>query len=90
MRGYVLLRSNPYMGTSDASGRVEFTNLPTGRHKFQIWHERAGYVPKVRVGPATASRKGRVSLLISKGKNEFGDVRISSEILAGSAVSSND
>ena len=69
MRGYVLLRSNPYMAKSDVNGRLEITNLPAGRHRFQLWHERAGYLRKMPFGSGTTDAKGRVTLTIDEGHN---------------------
>lgn len=76
MRGYVLLRSNPYMAKSDNDGRLEIKNLPTGQHKFQLWHERTGYLKNIRVGTATADSKGRVTIAIAAGNNDFPEIRI--------------
>ena len=76
MRGYILLRDNPYMAKSDEHGRFSINNLPTGKHTFQLWHERVGYLKHVQVGPTASDDKGRLTLTISVGDNGLPDVRL--------------
>ena len=40
MRGYLLVRESPYFAVSDENGSFHIANLPTGRLKFQMWHEK--------------------------------------------------
>jgi hypothetical protein len=39
MRGYLLVRENPYMQVSGKDGVVEIKHLPAGELEFQAWHE---------------------------------------------------
>jgi hypothetical protein len=41
---YVLPRDNPYMVITDLNGVFRIEKLPAGRHEFQVWHERIGYL----------------------------------------------
>lgn len=76
MHGYVLLRSNPYMAASDCSGRIEIKNLPTGRHRFQLWHERTGYVKNTRIGTTQTDSKGRVTIPIAEGNKQITEIHV--------------
>jgi len=64
------------MAKSDPDGRLEIKNLPIGRHEFQLWHERAGYLKNIRFRKAAADSKGRVTITIAEGNNVLPDVRI--------------
>ncbi|MEM6798199.1 MAG: hypothetical protein AAF589_01670, partial [Planctomycetota bacterium] len=46
MRGYLLVRDDPYMTVTDADGSFAIENLPAGEHQFQFWHE-TGYLKDV-------------------------------------------
>lgn len=69
MRGYVLLRANPYMAKTDANGRFLIRNLPVGEHRFQFWHERTGYLSKVQIGSRSTDARGRLKLKIKPAMN---------------------
>ncbi len=69
MRGYVVLRSNPYMAKTGADGRFHIKDLPVGRHVFQFWHERTGYLRNVRLGALFTDGKGRLTITIREGDN---------------------
>ncbi|MEM9186404.1 MAG: hypothetical protein AAGB00_07915 [Planctomycetota bacterium] len=82
MRGYVLIRSDPYMAVSGADGRFEITNLPAGEHQFQFWHE-TGYLKAASFAGGVADRRGRVRLAVpADGALDLGDVRVAAEGLA--------
>ncbi len=40
MHCIVLVMSNPYFATTDASGHYAITNVPPGTYKLKAWHER--------------------------------------------------
>ena len=82
MRGYVLIRSNPYMAKTDRDGRFAIENLPVGQHTFRLWHERAGYLRNVRIGSHTTDSKGRLSVAIVKGRNELADAQLPTNMFA--------
>ena len=44
MRTNVLIKDHPYTAVTDATGRFEIKDLPTGEQTFRVWHERPGYV----------------------------------------------
>ncbi|REJ94253.1 MAG: hypothetical protein DWQ34_09270 [Planctomycetota bacterium] len=76
MRGYILLRDNPYMAASDRHGRFSVKHLPAGEHTFQLWHERSGYLRNVQFGSQQSDAKGRVTLIIGEGANEASVTRL--------------
>jgi len=80
MRGYLLLRSNPYMAKTDTDGRFTIENLPVGRHVFRLWHERVGYLRNVTMGSLAVDSKGRLTVTIRKGQNELTDARLAPDL----------
>lgn len=71
MRGFVLLRSNPYMAKTDDQGRFTIDNVPAGARVLRFWHERIGYVRNVKIGPYQTDAKGRLTVTIRKGENKL-------------------
>ena len=44
MRSTLLVVDHPYATVTDANGRFEINDLPTGEQTFRVWHERPGYL----------------------------------------------
>ena len=44
MAAYHLPLDHEFFAVTDAKGKFEIKNLPAGTHKFNIWHEKAGYL----------------------------------------------
>jgi plastocyanin len=42
MRAYVVVAAHPYYRVTPGDGAFAFDNLPPGRYRLQIWHERLG------------------------------------------------
>ena len=81
MKSWVLIKDNPYMAVTDASGNFEIKNVPTGTWTFQVWHEKPGYITKVtKNGTATEWSKGRFEMAINPGANELGELKISPDV----------
>ncbi len=76
MRGYVLLRANPYMAKTDIEGRFEIKNLPAGEHTFRLWHEKAGYLREIRVGQHVTDKRGRLTITVDENISEFPEIRV--------------
>lgn len=78
MKGWVLIRPNPYMAASDAKGNLEIKNIPDGTWQFQFWHERAGFIASfTKNGKAEKWRKGRPKLKIAAGTTtDLGVIKI--------------
>ena len=71
MRAYILVRANPYMAVSDASGTFEIKNLPVGKHEFRFWHERVGWLREVQIGMYKTDAKGRLTVAVEPGENNL-------------------
>ncbi len=82
MRGFVLLRSNPYMAKTDANGRFVIKNLPIGEHVFRLWHERTGYLGDIRIGSLTTDPHGRLTIVVRQGPNALPDAALSPKVFA--------
>jgi hypothetical protein len=75
--GWLLVRDDPYMAVSEASGRLALKNLPVGRWTFRLWHERTGYLRSfARGGEEVALPREGLSLDIKPGLNDLGDVGV--------------
>lgn len=79
--GYALIRDNPYMTTTDTSGRFTIKNLPLGEHEFQFWQEKTGYVnlPEVQLHEVNLTgnlEKGRLVFSIQEGENNLGTIKL--------------
>lgn len=61
MQAKLVVKDNPYVAVSDKDGKISIKNIPAGTWTFQIWHEKVGFVSKVKVGGAAKEwAKGRV------------------------------
>lgn len=82
MKGYLLIRDNPYMAVTSEDGSFEIKNIPAGEHEFAFWHESAGNLAKLKVGSETTSRRGRAELAIPAGDTlDLGEVKVSAKVL---------
>jgi hypothetical protein len=79
--GYTLVRDNPYMAKSDPAGRLVIKNLPAGKHTFVLWHELAGFIHEAKRGEKVEKiPKGRLTVEIKAGDNDFGEFLIAPKI----------
>lgn len=77
MRGYVLVRPDPYFAVSAKDGAFEIEHLPAGEFSFQLWHESLGYLKKIAVGgKSREGKKGVHSFAVTPGDNDLGEVAI--------------
>lgn len=69
MQSLLVVRPDPYVTTTAADGKFTIKNLPEGEWTFQFWHEKWGYVSKVRIdGKKIAWKRGRPALSIEDGE----------------------
>lgn len=45
-KGHMLVLDHPYGAVTSADGKFVIKDLPTGTHRFFVWHEAAGYVER--------------------------------------------
>ncbi len=81
MKGWVMVRDNPYMAVTDKDGKFEIKNLPVGKWQFMFWQEMAGYVAEVkRNGKPEKWRRGILEVEIKPGKNDQGEIVVNPEL----------
>ena len=78
MRGYLVVREDPYVAVSAADGTFEIKNIPAGNWTFRAWQERSGYIEEVKIdGKAKKWDKGRFDVKIEDKKDlDLGEVLI--------------
>ena len=77
MSGYVVVRENPYAAVSDEDGNLTIKNLPAGKHTFQFWHEKSGYVSAGKQnGKAVTWKRGRVELDVKPSGTKLGEIKL--------------
>jgi RNA polymerase sigma factor (sigma-70 family) len=70
MRGYLLVRPDPYTAVSSPDGTFAIRKLPVGKLEFRAWHERSGNVR------TPAWKGGRFTVTIREGENDLGTVKL--------------
>jgi plastocyanin len=82
MTGWLVVKDHPYVAVTDEHGRFELKNLPAGEHTFVVWHELPNYVQEVTRGGQTETwKRGKVTIRVSVGESDFGEVRLTAEVL---------
>lgn len=75
MKGWIVVRDNPYAAVSAADGSFEIVDLPAGELELQFWHEKAGYIGEMTIGgKAEKVSKGRKKMKIAAGENVLGEI----------------
>jgi len=78
---WLILKDHPYVGISDADGKLKIEKLPVGDWEFQFWHERAGNLKEGIVdGEVKSWPKGRRMVAISEGVNDLGTVKVPAKL----------
>jgi hypothetical protein len=72
MRTYHLVLDHPFMAVTDSEGRFEIKNLPVGKHKFRIWHERAAFLERSYEVEIKADETKEISLTFAAEKFAVG------------------
>lgn len=60
MVAYVYVTDTPYFGKSDASGKVDLTDLPAGKYTVRTWHPRLEGTEESTDQPIVVQRSGIV------------------------------
>ena len=68
MKAYHLVLDHPFMAITDSEGKFEIKDLPVGKHKFRIWHERAEILERSYEVEIKADETTKVSLSYSEDK----------------------
>lgn len=78
MKGWLVVRPDPYFAVSEKDGTFEIKNLPAGKDlEFQVWQEKSGYVQKAKIGGKPADwARGRFKMTIKPGDNDLGEINL--------------
>lgn len=74
-KGWILPLDHPYLVVSGKDGSFSIANLPPGKHEFQVWQEKAGYL-----AAKPDWKRGRFELDIKPGKNDLGVIKVSPKL----------
>jgi plastocyanin len=75
MKGWLVVRDNPYAAVSKADGSFEIADLPAEELELQFWHEKAGYIGEMTIGGKKEEvKKGRMKKAIKAGENDLGEI----------------
>ncbi len=79
MKGWVLIKDNPYFAVTDDQGAFTIKNVPAGNWTFVIWQEKSGYIEDVTTPEGKAMWKfGRITREFSNGATvDLGTVKVS-------------
>jgi hypothetical protein len=83
MKGYVVVRDDPYAAVSAADGTFEIKNLPEGTWTLRGWQERSGFLKEVKIGTKTITPtdKGQFDVKIENGKTlDLGTIKVPGKI----------
>jgi hypothetical protein len=80
MKGWILVRPDPYFAVSAKNGSFKIENLPAGDYHFQIWHESLLYLNTMSVGGnELAGKKGVHHLTVKPGTNDLGEITVAAK-----------
>jgi plastocyanin len=75
MKGWIVVRDNPYAAVSGPDGSFEIADLPAEELELQFWHEKAGYIGEMTIGgKKEKARRGRMKLDVKPGDNDLGEI----------------
>jgi plastocyanin len=75
MKGWLVVRPNPYGAVSKADGTFEIKDVPVGEVELQFWHEKAGYIGEMTIGgKAEKASKGRKKVAVAAGGTDLGEI----------------
>ena len=79
MKAYLIVQELPYMGVSDAEGKLTIEKLPAGKEiSLKVWHENANKsIEKVNIGGKdTELKRGVLEITLKPGMNDLGVIKI--------------
>ena len=81
MKGWIVVRDNPYAAVSAADGSFEIADLPAEEVELQFWHEKAGYLGEMTIGGKSEKvSKGRKKMKIAAGDNDLGEIVLDAKL----------
>ncbi len=78
MKGWVVIRPDPYFAVTNEDGSFEIKDLPVGEElEYQIWQEKSGFVTNVTLaGKKTTWEKGRFKKKLTAGETDLGEIKV--------------
>jgi plastocyanin len=76
MKGYVVVRDDPYAAVSDEHGNFELKNLPAEELEFTVWQEKSGWLAAGKGW----SKKGVFKHQIKPGDNDLKEIKVSAAL----------
>lgn len=81
MKGWLVVRPNPYAAVSKADGSFEIKGVPVGEVELQFWHEKAGYLGEMTIGgKAEKASKGRKKVTVAAAGTDLGEIVLAPSI----------
>jgi plastocyanin len=77
MKGYLVVREDPYVGISNEKGEFEIKNIPVGQYDFVFWHEAKGNMRDLKLKAGKTDRRGRAKLKIAANETlDLGEIKV--------------
>lgn len=77
MKGYLVVREDPYVAISSDKGEFEIKNVPAGTHEFVFWHEAKGNMRDLALKGGKTDRRGRAKLKIAANETlDLGEIKV--------------
>jgi plastocyanin len=77
MKGYIVVKDNPYMAVSDKDGNFEIKDLPAEELEFTVWQEKSGWLP---AKSNWDQKKAIFKMKIKSGDNDLGEIKVSPKL----------
>jgi plastocyanin len=81
MKGWVVVRDNPYAAVTGEDGSFTIEKLPAGEVELQFWHEKAGYLDSIVIdGKKESVKRGRMEVKVSKDGTDLGEMVLDASV----------
>jgi plastocyanin len=77
MKGYIVVKDNPYIAVSDKEGNFELKDLPAEELEFTVWQEKSGWLPAKKDWD---QKKATFKMKIKPGDNDLGEIKVSPKL----------
>ena len=75
MKGWVVVRDNPYAAVTGEDGSFTIEKLPAGEVELQFWHEKAGYLDSIVIGgKKTSVKRWRIDVEVDADGTDLGEM----------------
>ncbi len=78
MSAVLVVQDHPYVGVSDADGRLDLTGLAPGKTSMKIMHEVGNFKQLTIRGQITPVQRGVFEVELNEGPNDLGTIELSS------------